>query len=150
MAHPRRVTSPPRIPQRDETRHRALLQNEADGVLMDTVSERTGLPDVAHPCTLSPKQISELLDAEQRTWRVRDAALETLDDDVQRIIDCTLEGDTVFFGVQRTIKLSRRIEIPHRLILGTLINPASEASAVTPHTIFRCRRNRGAFLLRYN
>ena len=56
-----------------------------------------------------------------------DAALRTLDGDLQMIIDCTREDDTVLFRVKRPVKLSRRVDIPWRLVLGAPVDRASDA-----------------------
>ena len=148
--HVRHATVPQRAFLSDAVpRHRALLQDETDGASTRAVSQTAIPSDTDDQCALSPAQISELLDEEQRTWRVSDAALRTLDGDLQMIIDCTREDDTVLFRVKRPIKLSRRVEIPWRLVLGAPVDQASDAaSAATELTVFRCRKDRGAFLLR--
>ena len=94
-----------------------------------------------------------MLDDQRRVWLVDNAVVKRLDHNVQSLIACTQEGDSVLFRAGSHIRPSRRVEIPWRLTLGTFSESASAAdgteSSRKEGVVFSCRRNRGLFYVRW-
>ena len=86
-------------------------------------------------------------------WRIDDAALREIDNDLQTVVNCTQERDTLFFDVTRTVRSSSRVTIPWSLIVGTYTEDAVLVDGAIVETekktVFTCpRENEGMFLVR--
>ena len=57
----------------------------------------------------------QYLDAATRTWRVDGNVLEAIDSDLQVIVNCTAEGDTLLFDVSEVIRPRARVAVPWNL-----------------------------------
>ena len=137
------------------TLSRSLLQNDNSGAASHSChsfeSSRKG--NAGGKCRLSQEEISAMLDDQRRVWMVDEAVVRELDNDVQLLIDCTQEGDFVFFPAGSHIRPSKRVEILWRLTLGTFSESTSATDATAydgrERAVFTCRRNRGLFYVGY-
>ena len=139
----------------DSTLSRSLLQNDNGGAASHSCRtfESSRKVNAGGKCRLSQEEISAMLDDQRRVWMVDEAVVRRLDNDVQLLIDCTQEGDSVFFPAGSHIRPSRRVEIPWRLTVGTFAGSTSATDETAfgrrERTVFSCRRNRGLFYVRY-
>lgn len=65
-----------------------------------------------------------IYEEESGTWFVDDSILEALDNDLQLIVRCTEDGDTVLFQSSQVIKPQRTVTISWNLTFST--EPDSE------------------------
>ena len=106
-----------------------------------------------YECSLSSRQRTRFLDEDTRVWRIDDAALREIDNDLQTVVNCTRERDTLFFDVTRTVRPSSRVTIPWSLMVGTYTEDVSAVDGALAETekktVFTCpRENEGVFLAR--
>ena len=97
--------------------------------------------------------MQEYLDNDTRSWRIDDAALDTINDDLQIIINCTAEGDIVLLDVDKVIRPPARIIIPWNLTIRAVTEATDRAGSLPSQsrikTFFTCpRKGRGVFLVR--
>lgn len=100
---------------------------------------------------MSPEEINRYLNNQTRTWKIDDATLEDLSNDVQAVVNCTREGDTILFDISSSLKPSTRIEIPRRLTISASIE-GDPADGIFPETTnkttFVCpSKSQGVFLI---
>ena len=93
------------------------------------------------------------LDAETRTWRVDDDVLEAIDSDLQVIVNCTAEGDTLLFDVSGAVRPSARVIIPWSLTISSATEETQRGDGLYPQSRtkipFTCpRKGEGVFLVR--
>ena len=108
-----------------------------------------------YECRLSPRQVDRYLENETRTWSFDDNALESMEDDLQLLINCTQNGDILLFNTERIIRPKARVIVPWPLTLSAAVNDGSEAAAaadvfpLSQTTVqFMCPRdNEGLFLV---
>ena len=103
-------------------------------------------------CSLTHAAIEQYTSADGRTWRVTDAFLEEIDSDLQRIVNCTEEGDVVSFDVTGVVQPSSRVTVPWRLTFATHVDAVdSNGVAIEPpkrKTRFTCpQENTGLFVV---
>jgi len=66
---------------------------------------------------MSSEEVRRFYDESSHQWLIDDAVLGELDDDVQRIIECSNEHDLILFETHRTIKPNRTLLISTNLTL---------------------------------
>ena len=81
------------------------------------------------------------------------AVLEEIEHDVQSIVNCAEDGDTLLFDVVGTIRPANRVTISKRLTLGADAEDAPSTNnadiASPPSATFECPRdNEGIFSIR--
>ena len=108
---------------------------------------------LGYECSLSRGAIRRYLDEDTRTWRVTAAVLEEIEHDVQSIVNCAEDGDTLLFDVVGTIRPANRVTISKRLTLGADAEDAPRTNnaniASPPSATFECPRdNEGIFSIR--
>lgn len=91
-------------------------------------------------CTLSTEEVETILDDASRTWTVTDDVLQ--DHDIQEIIMCTDEGDTISLQTTQTIQPRSQSVIPWDLTFDGLTDGANETAVMT------CPEREGLFLVR--
>jgi len=69
-------------------------------------------------CSLSESQTDSWYNETTHRWLVDDDVLAELDNDVQAVINCTSENDTVMFRSESTLKPRNTITIPWNLTLS--------------------------------
>ena len=106
-------------------------------------------------CGIDEIAIGFYLDAASRTWRITDTVLDDIDNDLQRLVDCTEEGDTILFDVTGMIvALAKRVTIrwpltitadieDRELVDGIFPEAPSRATMVCPY------ENEGIFLVKF-
>ena len=104
-------------------------------------------------CALTGAEQDAYLDEATRTWIIDGDALNEVDNDLQTIVNCTREGDTVLFNTTENIRPSSSIIIPWSLAFGTYSEETGLAGNVSLETrrktVLRCpQRNEGVFLIR--
>ena len=90
---------------------------------------------------------------ESRTWTIDTAFVDRVSNDVQTVVDCSNEGDTVLFNVTTTVTLPRRVTIPWNLTLSAMtstldVENGTSFPRTADRTILECPRGSGSFLLR--
>ena len=103
-------------------------------------------------CALSRDAKDRYTSEDGKTWLVNSTVLEEIDNDLQKIIDCTEEGDIISFDVTGIVRPSSRITIPWQLTLATQGKSADSNDGVfsssTTKTRFICpHKNSGLFLV---
>ena len=103
-------------------------------------------------CTLRRVDIRRYLDESSRTWLVNDEVLDEIDSDLQSLVDCTKERDTLLFDSTRRIRPSARVVLPWSLTLSSLVEHVELEEGVFPKAVkratFTCPRdNEGVFLV---
>lgn len=58
-------------------------------------------------------------DASSQRWLLNDGVLEALDNDVQAVIECTNENDTILFVTDKTIKPARTLILSQNLTIAS-------------------------------
>ena len=86
-------------------------------------------------CILSTEEVETILDDASRTWSV------TEEHDIQDIIMCTDEGDTISLQTAQTIQPRSQIMISWDLTIDGLIDGADETAVMT------CPEREGLFLV---
>ena len=106
---------------------------------------------VGFKCALARDVRQRYTSADGRTWLINDAVLEEVDNDLQRIVNCTKEGDRIAFNVTEVIQPSSLIIIPWQLALDTHVEDDSGSNVypyATAKTRITCpRNNSGLFLV---
>ena len=97
--------------------------------------------------------MTEYLDTATRTWRIDGAALNAIDNDVQAIVNCTTEGDTLLFDVGVVIRPRARITIPWNLTISAATGRTRRVNGLYPKapqkaTITCPTEGEGVFLVR--
>ena len=88
-----------------------------------------------------------------QTWLITDAVLEEIGNDLQKIVNCTNEGDVILFDVTEVVQPVSLVIIPWRLTLSSHIveshSNGDDSSSSRARTRFTCpRTNAGLFLVR--
>ncbi len=81
-----------------------------EAAVIDFVTSATFVGD---GCKLPKKIVDETHDDATRAWHVDDAYFE--DHDLQDVVDCASDGDTIRLNVSRPVQPKRQIEISKRL-----------------------------------
>ena len=94
------------------------------------------------------------MDVVSRTWRVTDTVLDDIDNDLQRLVDCTEEDDTILFDVTGMIALANRVTIRWPLTISADIEDRELIDGVFPEaprrgTVVCPRENEGIFLVKF-
>ena len=76
--------------------------------------------------------VLEILDEPSRTWRVNKEALKNVENDLQAIVNCSEEGDTILLDVDGALRLSRRVTLPWRLTLSGNVRDPRHRDSVFP------------------
>lgn len=95
-------------------------------------------------CLLFEDEVEPLFDADSRTWTILDDTLE--DYDLQAIVNCTVEGDTISLQTTRTVQPQSRIVIPWELTIGG--SDATSDTTDARQASLTCPSNEGLFLVR--
>eukprot|EP00210_Caulerpa_lentillifera_P003966 g3785.t1 len=74
-------------------------------------------------CRLSADNVSRIYFQSSRQWLVTDEVLDTVDNDVQLIIECANEDDSIFFRTSSVIRPTRTLNVTKNLTLGTQHEP---------------------------
>ena len=95
----------------------------------------------------------EYLDAARRTWRIDDGVLDAIENDLQVIVNCTTEGDTLFFDVSGVVRPVSRVIIPWNLTISAKTEDTQRTDGLYPpsrtRTHFTCPgEGEGIFLVR--
>lgn len=103
-------------------------------------------------CALRDNVIERYLNANTRTWRIDDAALSEVDNDLQAIVNCSEEGDLILLDVTDNIQPSRRIVIPWQLTWSARMRDTTLQDGVFPEsrrkTTFNCpNEDEGVFFI---
>ena len=103
-------------------------------------------------CTLSRNAKDRYTSEDGKTWLVSSVVLREIDNDLQKIVDCTKEGDIISFNVTDVVRPSSRVTIPRQLTLATQVestdSPDDVLSRSTTKTRFTCPyENSGLFLV---
>ena len=85
-------------------------------------------------CDLSERVIDRALDGGSRTWRIDDELWEDIDEDLQEIVNCSEEGDTLLFDVSDTLRPSGQITLPWSLTLTADTPDTDLVEGVFPET----------------
>lgn len=122
--------------------------------VMDSVSLNCGSVGSEFECTLQDIQISQYLDADTRIWRIGEAGLSDLGNDLQSVVNCSEEGDVILLDVSQNIQISNRVTIPWTLTFSADANSTDLINGVFPRTerkvIFNCLQdNEGIFFVRF-
>lgn len=108
---------------------------------LDLVERSLCCVDVS--CSLRDGEVRSLLNEVTRTWRVADAVLK--EHDLQDIIDCTIEGDTISLQTTQRIQPRKRLEISQNL---TIDGAWSQRNNV-PRASMTCpSKSEGLFLIK--
>ena len=154
--------------KRQRTHSRRALQDEMDGDVDGGRSEKgqttrstrdtsqtTGVcvSVEAYTCHLRARQIQAFLDPAERIWRVDEAVLDAIDSDLQSLVNCTREGDTLLFDVRGTIKPTTRVTIPWSLTMSAVTDSTRLVDGIYPRapkkTSFTCPDiQQGVFLVK--
>ena len=154
--------------KRQRTHSRRALQDEMDGDVdggrseegqtanstQDTSQTTSVCVSVeAYTCHLRGWQIQEYLEPVERIWRVDAAVLDAIDSDLQSLVNCTLEGDTLLFDVRGTIKPTTRVTIPWSLTMSAVTDSTRLVDGIYPRapkkTSFTCPDfQQGVFLVK--
>lgn len=92
--------------------------------------------------------MSQIWEGSSGTWILDDDVLQSLGNDLQRIVDCTQPGDTLLFDTRALISPAKKTIIPWNLTLSTLENDNRNISESSKKTNFTCPPNDGVFLIR--
>ena len=99
-------------------------------------------------CYLTENAIDKYLDADSRTWFVDEAFLGGVDHDLQSLIDCTKEGDTILFNVSCVIESRSRVTIPWKLTLSAHVEAPIRDGETVPRSETKTRFTCPQFLSR--
>ena len=103
-------------------------------------------------CQLTEKEIDDIFDAESRRWTVDDQFLKEISHDLQKIVNCSREGDVVLLDVTTTVRPPRRITLPHDLTLRSSRTKTGREGSTSAKrqrkTRFECPPGSGVLLLR--
>jgi len=81
-------------------------------------------------CDLSSAEIERFYDASSAQWRITDEVLEELSNDVQAIVECANDNDTLLFATNQTIKPTRTLIFSHNLTLASQFESGSTENGV--------------------
>lgn len=98
----------------------------------------------AVPCELTEREIGPLLDETTRTWTLNDAALTQ--HDLQDVIDCAEEDDTVFLQTREIVQPRQRLRIRQSLVIKGTPSDGDEVASVKAS--ITCPLNQGLLLIR--
>ena len=93
------------------------------------------------------------LDTSTRTWRIDDAVLEAIDNDLQVIVNCTTEGDTLVFDVTAAIQPAARVIIPWNVTISAATGRTRSVDGLYPRAPLKASitcpvEGEGVFLVR--
>ena len=93
------------------------------------------------------------LDAAARTWRIDGDILEAIDNDLQVIVNCTAEGDTLVFDVSEVVRPATRVTIPWNVTISAATGRTRSVEGLYPRAprkaSITCPGDReGAFLVK--
>eukprot|EP00210_Caulerpa_lentillifera_P004180 g3986.t1 len=125
------------------------FENHARSVLQSTSS----LPEV--DCRLTSRELRRYSGDEKGQWVLNDSGLSALNGDIQRLINCTEDGDMIFFGVEDPVQPASRIVIYWNLTLSAFVQGSRDENGIFPRAgrkvVFVCPRdNEGVFLVEAN
>ena len=107
-----------------------------------------------YACHLSPGQVDRYLETATRTWSFDDDALESVQNDLQLLINCTRNGDILVFNATQIIRPKERVTVPWPLTLSAAVGDDAEVVAedvfpLSQTTVrFMCPKdNEGLFLI---
>ena len=96
--------------------------------------------------------MQDYIDAETRTWRIDDDVLEAIDSDLQVIVNCTAEGDTLLFDVSDVVRPRARVTVPWNLTITSATGRTRHLDAPNQRTrkasIACPGKDEGVFLVR--
>ena len=72
------------------------------------------------------------LDAAARTWRIDGDVLEAIDNDLQVIVNCTAEGDTLVFDVTVDIQPAATVIIPWNVTISATTGRTRSVEGLYP------------------
>ena len=103
-------------------------------------------------CALTHEATERYTTADSKAWLVDGTVLKEIDNDLQKIVNCTKEGDVLSFNATGVVRPSSRVTIPWQLTLMTQVNDADSNDGVNPSpktkTTFTCpHKNSGLFLV---
>ena len=104
-------------------------------------------------CTLSDTDIRRILDEASRTWLVDEAALLSVSNDLQEIVNCSEEGDIIALEGRGRLQFASRVVLPWRLTVTGGESDAELDDGVLPEARRKQRLecpgdNQGIFLVR--
>ena len=93
------------------------------------------------------------LDAATRTWRIDDVVLEAIDSDLQVIVNCTAEGDTLVFDVSGVVRPAARVTIPWNVTISAATGRTRSVEGLYPRAARKASitcsvEGEGVFLVR--
>ena len=103
-------------------------------------------------CALSRDARDRYTSEDGKTWLVSSAVLKEIDNDLQKVVDCTKDGDIISFNVTDVVRPSSRVIIPRQLTLATQVDSTDSNdgffSNSTTKTRFTCpHKNSGLFFV---
>ena len=102
---------------------------------------------VGNGCELPKTVVDTTLDDAARTWRVDDAYFEG--HDLQDVVDCASDGDTVWLNTSIPILPRRQVEVSKRLeIRGARGDEESSATDTPAKATLTCPRDDSLFSIR--
>eukprot|EP00210_Caulerpa_lentillifera_P003968 g3787.t1 len=94
------------------------------------------------PCRLSEDDVRQFYNQSSRQWLITDEVLEAVSNDVQSIIECAQENDTLLFTTNAVVTPTRTLNLTKNLTLGSqgepnLVDNESQIS-ISEVTRFTC------------
>ena len=96
-------------------------------------------------CYITEEEFEEL-DVTRRVWNVTDALLEKYE--IQAIVNCTQEGDTLFLQTTKQIQPRSRIVIPWQLTIGHPSERQGDENMGGLKASLTCPSHDGLFLIK--
>ena len=81
---------------------------------------------------MSRSELRRYLDTSTRTWRIDDAVFEAIDSDLQVIVNCTTEGDTLVFDVTVAIQPAATVIIPWNVTISAATGRVRSVEGLYP------------------
>eukprot|EP00210_Caulerpa_lentillifera_P003967 g3786.t1 len=81
------------------------------------------VPQYETPCRLSDDDVRQFYNQSSRQWLITDEVLEAVSNDVQSIIECAQENDTLLFSTNSIVTPARTLYLSKNLTLGSQYEP---------------------------
>eukprot|EP00210_Caulerpa_lentillifera_P004170 g3976.t1 len=113
----------------------------------------SSLPEV--DCRLTRRELRRYAGNEEGQWVLNDSGFNALYGEIQLLINCTEDGDTIFFDVEDPVQPTSRIVIYWNLTLSAFVQRPRDKNGMFPRAgrkvIFVCpREDEGVFVIAAN